>query len=797
MSLSIRFFIITLFTSVVTFAQNTGVVEGKITSSDGFPVVGISIKTSKSSTSTETNEKGEFRFSNFPEGHHTITLEGKGLKRQSKSVDVTANEISYINFVLNEDITSLNEVVIKINDSPNKKTETMLSGLLIKPMDLPQSLQIIGNQTIEQQQSIKLSDVVKNVNGVYVGSARGAATESFFSRGYDMSANNMFKNGFRFNNGSIPEVSSLERIEVLKGGAALLYGNVAPGGILNMVTKKPKFNFGGEVSMQAGSNAFYKPSVDIYGPLNNSIAYRFTGSYENSESFRDVVKRERYYVNPSLLFKVTDKTEIVLQADYLHDNWTPDFGTAIIGKQIIDLPRILYMGADWSNGKTRQASASTLVKHEFNENWVLNFNSSYQNYDRQSKGTERITPDAKGNWSRPLGQNNNKEQLFADQLNLQGNFNTGSVKHQLLTGVDFDYSTAKSYTYVFDPKTYGSGNIFDFENFDQGNGIPDATNTKIVKTKTNRFGVYFQDLISITSQFKVLAGLRWSWQEAQGTNIDLLKNPNVITEDQKRVDQAFSPKVGMVYQPTKNMSIFASYSNSFTPNTGTTVDLQVIKPSIIDQFEAGIKNDFFKGLLTTNVTFYQINNNNLAQTAEFKADGTPNTDSTIKVLTGATKSKGVEVDVIIRPIIGLNIMAGYSYNDMRYTKTSGLKGSFIEGDRLTRTPANTANLSFFYKIPEGALKGFSVGALANYIGKRVGGWNNQIDASQPNGFLDREIPLSAYTTLDVSAGYSWRQFSLLCRLSNITNELNYTVHENYSVNPIAPRQLMATLKYKF
>lgn len=797
MSLSIRFFIITLFTSVVTFAQNTGVVEGKITSSDGFPVVGISIKTSKSSTSTETNEKGEFRFSNFPEGHHTITLEGKGLKRQSKSVDVTANEISYINFVLNEDITSLNEVVIKINDSPNKKTETMLSGLLIKPMDLPQSLQIIGNQTIEQQQSIKLSDVVKNVNGVYVGSARGAATESFFSRGYDMSANNMFKNGFRFNNGSIPEVSSLERIEVLKGGAALLYGNVAPGGILNMVTKKPKFNFGGEVSMQAGSNAFYKPSVDIYGPLNNSIAYRFTGSYENSESFRDVVKRERYYVNPSLLFKVTDKTEIVLQADYLHDNWTPDFGTAIIGKQIIDLPRILYMGADWSNGKTRQASASTLVKHEFNENWVLNFNSSYQNYDRQSKGTERITPDAKGNWSRPLGQNNNKEQLFADQLNLQGNFNTGSVKHQLLTGVDFDHSTAKSYTYAFDPKTYGSGNIFDFENFDQGNGIPDATNTKIVKTKTNRFGVYFQDLISITSQFKVLAGLRWSWQEAQGTNIDLLKNPNVITEDQKRVDQAFSPKVGMVYQPTKNMSIFASYSNSFTPNTGTTVDLQVIKPSIIDQFEAGIKNDFFKGLLTTNVTFYQINNNNLAQTAEFKADGTPNTDSTIKVLTGATKSKGVEVDVIIRPIIGLNIMAGYSYNDMRYTKTSGLKGSFIEGDRLTRTPANTANLSFFYKIPEGALKGFSVGALANYIGKRVGGWNNQIDASQPNGFLDREIPLSAYTTLDVSAGYSWRQFSLLCRLSNITNELNYTVHENYSVNPIAPRQLMATLKYKF
>ena len=751
----------------------------------------------KQSTTTETNEKGEFRFSKFPEGHHTLTLQGEGLKKQSKSVDVNANEVSYITFVLNEDITSLNEVVIKINDSPNKKNETMLSGFDVKPMDLPQSFQIISNHTLEQQQSIKLSDVIKNVNGIYLTSERGAAQESFGSRGYDMSSNNMFRNGFRVNNGSIPEISSLERIEVLKGGSALLFGNVAPGGILNMVTKKPKFNSGGEVSMQVGSYEFYKPSVDIYGPLNNTIAYRFNGSYQNSESYRDVVKRERFYVNPSLLFKVSDKTEIVLQADYLHDDWTPDFGTAIIGKKIVDLPRNTYLGAVWSNGQTHQATATALVKHEFNENWKLNFNSSFQQYDRKSKGTERIQPDAKGFWARPLGQNKNTEQVFADQLNLQGKFNTGSVKHQLFTGVDYDQTIGKAYTFAFDQKNYGSGNIFDFENFDQGGAVPDAKNTKIVKTVTNRFGIYFQDLISITDNFKVLAGLRWSWQEAQATTQDLVKNPVVVTKDNKRPDQAFSPKLGLVYQPTKEMSIFASYSNSFSPNSGTTVDLKAIKPSIIDQYEIGIKNDFFKGLLSTNVTVYQISNNNLAQTAEFKADGTPNTDTTIKVLSGATKSKGVEVDVTARPVVGLSVMAGYSYNDMRYSKTSGLKGSFIEGGRLVRVPANTANLSFFYTLHDGALKGISVGTIGNYIGKRVGGWNNQIDASQPNGIVDREIPLDAFTTIDVSAGYKWQNFSLLVKLSNITNELNYNVHENYSVNPIAPRQLMATLKYKF
>lgn len=691
---------------------------------------------------------------------------------------------------------TLKEVIITSNHQ-KAPVSALRSGL--KPMDTPQSIQVIGAEIIGQQQAIRLSDVIKNVNGVYVSSARGGAQESFFSRGYDMSANNMFKNGFRFSSGSIPEVSSLEKVEVLKGSAALLFGNVAPGGILNMVTKSPSFTKGGEISMQMGSYSFYKPSIDIYGPLNDIIAYRFTGSYENSESFRDNVTKERYYINPSFLFKVSNKTEITLQGDYLHDDWTPDFGTGIIGKKIVDLPRSTYLGATWSNGQTKQATVSASVKHDLNTNWKLNFNTSFQDYNRTSKGTERIQPAANGDWNRPLGQNKNLEQIIGEQLSLQGNFSTGKVKHQLFTGVDLENSFTQAYTFTFGTPTYGSGNIFDFDNFNQGGAIPNANTTKIVKTNTNRFGIYAQDLISITEKFKVLAGIRWSWQEAQVDTYDLLKK--TVTEAPKRKDEAFTPKLGLVFQPTKDMSLFASYSNSFTPNTGTTVDLKAIEPSIIDQYEVGVKKDFWRGVLSTNVTLYQISNSNLAQTAEFKADGvTQNTDSTVKVLSGATKSKGIEIDITAKPTEGLNIIAGYSYNDMRYTKTSGLHGSFIEGDRLARTPANTANLSFFYTLPSGILKGVSFGAIGNYIGKRVGGWNNdiQITGTPPvTTIRDREIPLEGYTTIDVSAGYNWKQFSILCKLSNITNELNYTVHENYSVNPIAPRMVMTSLKYKF
>ena len=696
----------------------------------------------------------------------------------------------------------LKEIVVTGN-KPQKPVSVSRSG--IKPMDLPQSVQVIDNEVIEQQQAIRLSEVIKNANGVYVGSARGGAQESFFSRGYDMSANNMFKNGFRYNAGSIPEVSSLEKVEILKGGSALLFGNVAPGGILNLVTKTPKFTKGGEISMQAGSYDFYKPAIDFYGPLNKYIAYRFNGSYENSKSFRDYVKNDRIYFNPSFLFNISEKTHITVQGDYLSADWTPDFGTGIIGETVLDLPRNIYFGALWSTGNTKSSSASILFNHDFNKNWKLAFNSSFQSYRRTQKSTAQMNGvTTTGNWKRGLTQADAAERIFGDQLSLQGTFNTGSIKHQIFTGVDYENSIAPSYTFAFALADYGTINLFDYDYSTQSTEIPFSQATQLATTNTQRFGAYAQDLISITDYIKVLGGIRWSWQEAE---VDTKKlSTNITTTSAKTLNRAFSPKAGLVIQPNKETSLFASYSNSFTPNTGTTVDLKTLDPSIIDQYEVGIKKDFWRGILSTNVTLYQITNNNLAQTAQFQADGVSlNVNNNLKELVGATKGKGLEIDITAKPTEGLNIMAGYSFNETKISKSSGTSGSLVVGDILARTPKHTANLSFFYKLPSGVLKGLSFGAIANYIGDRTGGWNDryvwtEVPNSNPKTYTvtieDRDIPLEGYTTVDASVGYEWKKFSILCKLSNITNELNYTVHENYSVNPIAPRQIMASLKYK-
>jgi len=249
----------------------------------------------------------------------------------------------------------------------------------------------------------------------------------------------------------------------------------------------------------------------------------------------------------------------------------------------------------------------------------------------------------------------------------------------------------------------------------------------------------------------------------------------------------------LVYKPLTTTSIFVSYANSFTVNTGQDISGNSLKPSVIDQYEAGIKNDFFKGLLSANLTFYRIINNNLAQTAPFDKDGIQNSNTAIKILSGQVTSDGVEFDLTGQPVKGVSILAGYSYNYMRYTKTDSTKGNFIEGEKLVNNPANTANGSIFYTFGSHKLKGFKLGATAIYIGHRLGGNNNTVGQVQSN----RLIPVDGYATVDVSAGYSDKKISVLAKVSNITNTLNYYVHENYSINPIPPRQFIATVAYRF
>ena len=717
-----------------------------------------------------------------------------GAPVQEKEITHT-NTLTSINFSFTVKNQSLAEVKVQGQKTLNEKPVSVgKSG--IKGFDLPQSIAVIDNEVIEDQQVNKLSDIIQNVNGVALGTARGSTSESFYARGYSLGKNNLLKNGSQVSSSVMPEASTLERVEVLKGSAALLYGNVSSGAVVNMVTKKPKFDFGGEVSFRTGSYDMYKPIVDLYGPIAKNLAFRVVSTYENAGSFRNSVSSDKIYVNPSLLYKFGTKTDILVQADYLKYNNTPDFGIGTLGGKIpTTINRDDFFNTPWAYNKVNQATASINIDHKINKNWNLNVVSGYQNYDRNYFSTERIQADTAGYWTRNLTRANSYEDYFNGQINLVGKLKTGRFQHQLLIGTDGDSYTTKTNQYAA-LASYDTINTLDPSKGNPRTDEPTATLLSVTKSPTYRYGVFAQDLISLTDKIKLLAGLRYSYQKIATSKITDA-NTGAITSNTSgnRTDDAFSPRVGLVYQPNKITSFFGSYANSFEVNTGTDIYLNNLRPSIINQFELGVKRDLFQNRFSVNFTVYKIINSNTTQIAEFMADGvTENNDKNIKEFLGETTSDGVEVDLSGKIVNELSFLAGYSYNFMRFTDAPKTKNSPIVGEQFVRNVPHTANASLFYTFNNYKVKGLKLGASVFYTGDRFAGWNNKIGQTQTES---RIIPVAGFTTFDLSAGYTLKGVSILAKISNITDVLNYNVHENYSVNPIAPRQFTTTLSYKF
>lgn len=710
-------------------------------------------------------------------------------------------------------IQVIEDVNLYKKGNPNKaKSLSTKSNLTV--MENPQALSIVTHEIIEQQQAKQLGDVLQNVNGMYITSSRGNSQDSFGGRGFILGNDNIFKNGARINSGVFPEVSGLERVEVLKGANAMLYGNTAAGGIINLITKKPKFDFGGSIGLNGGSWNSYKPTVDFYGPLSKNTAFRVNGAYEYAESFRDVVQSEKYYFNPSFLFNLGTKSQLIVEADYLKNNFTPDFGLGTITNPSKDfvlndmLSRNAFLGADWQYQNVQQMSTNITFNHQLSDKWTFNAVGSYQYYTKDYFSTERIQwsydADQRLKWERPLHKTFNEQNYISLQLNVNGEFNTGKINHKVLIGSDGDYGVLNNYTYT-NPTKYGTngssnGIIYMDDPSSWASGeIPDSSLKARTRIPSQRFGLYVQDYISLTKQLKVIAGLRWSYLEIM-PNVENEFTKDNIDKDKintAAVDRAFSPKAGLVYMPNDNLSVFATYTNSFVQNIGKDIYTQTLTPTTIDQYEVGVKKNIWNNALAVNLTAYQIVYNNYYQTAQFLANGDSNSDSFIKEFAGKMRSRGVELDITGNPTEGLSIIGGVSYNNAVYLETPEVFG-YVEKQRLVRTPSTTANASVFYTFQRIA-KGLKIGASAYYIGGRLAGWNDTKTGAnslaERNG-VSRTFGLKDYTTVSLSLGYEWKKFTIQGKVGNLFDVVNYTVHENYSVNPITPRNYYFTLTYK-
>jgi iron complex outermembrane receptor protein len=783
-----------IFTSLLLFAlctlqiqaQNSKTIQGKVTSTNNEILEGATIVLSNSNKYGITDAQGEFIISGVAPKKYKLTVSYVGYISKTIQLSVSDNEVTNLPLIaLQEDTNALTEVVVS-GSLFNKTPNAVKAG--IQPLDLPQSAVVISNKTLEDQQVNSISDILKNTNGVYIYGTTGGYQEEIAARGFSLGSNNTFKNGVRYYNGMMTETSGIESIEVLKGSAAILFGNVEAGGVINIITKKPTFNFGGKIGMTAGSFDLLKPSFDVYGPLGDSkkIAFRFNGSFSAADSFRNFVSSETTYFNPSFLFKFNDKTNLLVEADYTNDQRTPDFGAGIIDYTLIDLPREQFVGVLWGTNDAEQVSATATLNHQLTKKWNVSLINSFRHYNTElftntRPNTSGGTIAEDGTWARSAQRNLSQNNYALQQLDFKGTFNSGTLTHQLLIGADNELYKTKTTRY--NSEAYDEINVLnpDYANF--RNDIPELSLNTLTSSPVQRFGVYIQDLIGITDYLKLLAGVRYTYQDTESDVFSYSSNSSSITNS---YDDALSPRVGLIIQPTENNSIFASYSNSFDTNTGVNIDGNALEPSIIDQYEIGIKNELFNDKLLANVTVYQITNSNLAQTS--LANG--NSDSNIKELAGEVQSKGIEIDFSYRPLPNLNLMAGYSYNETKYTKTN----TYIVGDLLRYNPNHTANTSATYEIINSTLTGLKFGFIATYIGDRFAGRNFRVTVANDTRAL---IPLEDYFTLDATLAYTYKKITLSTKLANITNVLNYNVHDDNSLNPIAPRNFMSSLTYNF
>ncbi|WP_414575927.1 TonB-dependent siderophore receptor [Anabaena sp. CCY 9402-a] len=520
--------------------------------------------------------------------------------------------------------------------------------------------QAVPRQVLEDRQVIRASDALRNVSGVQRGNTVGGTSEVFNIRGFQQFGGNL-RDGFR-NDFSIVETANLERIEVLKGPASVLYGNLDPGGIINYVTKQPLSEPFYAVGLQVGSFGLVRPTLDFSVPLNpeGTLLYRLNTAYEKGGNFRDFdTEVERFFISPVVSWNISDRTDLTFELDYLSDKRPFDGGLFAFGTGVANIPFDRVLGELDDSSERINSSAGYRLEHRFNDNWTVRnrFRFSYEDFILAYVEPLRLNEET-GEVSREFVISESEAKTYALQTDLVGNFTTGSVEHTLLFGVDLSWQTREGLALFADAPSINIFNpVYGIASPPPRDQFPFSFPNR---TETNSFGFFLQDQVTLTENLKLLVGGRFD-------------NINQTTLTSERESQAFSPRAGIVYQPIEPISLYTSFSSSFQPNTSIRVDGSLLEPIRGTQYEVGIRGEFLNGRLITNLAAYELTRSNIP------APDPDNRGFFIPV--GEQRSRGIELDVTGQILPGWNMIASYAYTDARVTKD---KLIFIHFSRLIR-----------------------------------------------------------------------------------------------------------------
>ncbi|MGV0103006.1 TonB-dependent siderophore receptor [Nostoc sp. DSM 114160] len=635
--------------------------------------------------------------------------------------------------------------------------------------DIPQSIQVVPRQVLEDRKVRSLKEAVETVSGVVdAGSNFGAPSGGRIIRGFVQLGN--FRNGYRdtgYNNDSfsLTGIGTIEQVEVLKGPASVLFGAVEPGGIVNVITKQPLSEPYYSLGFEAGNFGYYQPSIDFSGPLNadKTVLYRFIANYQNSEGFQDSVNTNITTIAPSISLKLGDRTDLNLYYEYTNYNGYPNQSGSWFFSDGSFLPRNLFLGyPDLTFIDAKTQKFGYILNQKLSNNWQIRNNFSVattRTRDAFAGGLDIVDD------SSLVGINAERRGYSIDnyfgQIDLLGKFKTGSISHQLLVGFDFNRNVQTFEALISDSPLPN----LDIFNPDYNISNPTYIPNYSFDSSTQSYGAYLQDQVSILDNLKLLIGGRLDWVSQNQTNSGI--------DSPEQNDSAFSPRVGLVYQPSKSVSLYTSYSQSFLPTSGFNPDNRAFKPTKGTQYEAGIKTDFLDGKLSTTLAVYQITKTNVTIPDQNNRD--------FQIQVGEQRSRGIELDVAGEILPGWKVIGSYAYTDAEVTEDIDIS----VGNKLLGVPENQASLWTTYEIQKGNLKGLGFGLGLFYVGERA-------------ALSDNSVELPNYLRTDAAIFYRRDRFNAAMNIRNLfdTDYFSSTYGYTLGLERGAPFTIIGSIRWE-
>ncbi|WP_375499848.1 TonB-dependent siderophore receptor [uncultured Nostoc sp.] len=639
--------------------------------------------------------------------------------------------------------------------------------------DIPQSIQVVPRQSWQDQGAVNTIDALRSV-GVVQAFNSPTNGDVFTIRGFQTS--NILRNGLKdYTAGAISgqtQLANIERLEVLRGPASVLYGQGNPGGTINFVTKQPLSEPYFAASMTFGSYSFYQPTLDISGPLNSdkTLLYRLNASYISTESFIDFFYNQRYVVAPVLTWQISKNTKLTFESEFRDQQQYPRTGLPAVGTVLPnpngEIPLSLNTLDEDARNNRRSILLSYNFEHRFSDNWSLVnaflVRSIRYRTDSANSGSlqlnGRILNRTQQNYIGAPGA----DEEYALDNHVVGKFKTGSLQHELVAGFDLYRDISQ-----FDQTMRAIGTI-DVFNPVYGQPVGRLLSRINQKTKNDQLGFYAQDIVSLTNNLNLVLGGRGDFVDNKVTNF------LNTSSNQSQSDFAFSPRVGLVYQPIPPVSLYASYSQSFSQNVGTTFEGSLFKPSTGTQYEVGVKADFLNGKLSSTLALYQLTLSNV-----LTPDPTPNRPTTSNVQTGEQRSRGIELNVTGEILPGWNVIASYAYTDGQVTKDE----RYI-GNQLVNVPENSASLWTTYTFPKGNLQGLGFGLGLFYVGER-------------QGDLINSFSVPSYLRLDAAVYYRLDHLRFALNFKNLSDVRYFTPRTFNLVYPEDPFIVQGTVSWEF